>query len=390
MQTLPIFIPISYFALSVGAFFIATTVQSRYLLPFILLPSYLSFRTADHWPGDVSSLWGLLICIWVAHSTSFLWLEDPEVWEETKRTHHGRIAKYIPVKYHRALKQWNNPRLLGTTRQSIPAYEYSPSIRRFTITRTAKLLAYCTAYTWGKTHIFPAWFMPIQFSEFDPSHQVYFRRLLSSSTPITPRETQMRAVFVLWWAFAAVSMLDAAHAALSLIAVPLLRLDTPSEWPPIFGLPSNAWSMRRFWGRFWHQIVVRPYKNHAKWLSRRIIGLRSGSGVDKVVVIFLIFLFSGVAHAGVAWQLGDHCGWGGDVWWFCMNFVAGAVEVVILKMVNIVMQRCGQKARWERLRGGLLGRAFGYMWVFGFLFWSVPKWQYAKVYCHLQDVLEME
>lgn len=28
-----------------------------------------------------------------------------------------------------------------------------------------------------------------------------------------------------------------------------------------------------------------------------------------------------------------------------------------------------------------LYRSVGYAWVFAFLFWSVPKWEYGKVYC---------
>lgn len=131
-----------------------------------------------------------------------------------------------------------------------------------------------------KNQIFPGLFMPLQPEDFDPSHPIFFRRLVSSSTtlpPITFREIIMRLIFVPWWLHATISRLDAIHTLLSLIAVVILRYDDYTMWPPIFGSLSNASSMRNFWGKFWHRILMRPYENYSRLFCRSILRLRPGS-----------------------------------------------------------------------------------------------------------------
>ncbi|KAJ5431036.1 hypothetical protein N7445_008768 [Penicillium cf. griseofulvum] len=393
---LSIAVPITAFFLSVGAFFHLANIpcpQRIILSPLLYIPAGLSFATSNWWMGDLNSLWGLLLCIWVGHSTSLLFIEDLRVWEEGEYL--GRISKlapYIHGRYYKGLKLWNNPLLLGTSYQFVKnpksTTSSSSSLARFTVLRLGKVTAYVGMYFYIKSRIFPAAFIPVQIDEFDPLHQVYFRRLSSQIVPVTSRETLMRCAFVCWWAFSAVAMLDSAHAALSLVSVSLLRFDEPYEWPPIFGSLSQAWSIRRFWGKFWHQIVRRTYTNYGEWISRKVLRLRPRSLPDKIFVIFAIFLFSGLSHAAVSWQLGDHCGWSLDIWWFCANFVAGLLEVVVTQLLQAFVKKIGQKSRLEWLDESIWSRIFGFVWVFSFMFWSIPKWQYPKLYCHLGDALE--
>lgn len=390
---LPIAASIATFVLSVGAFFrLANMPCPRRIIlsPLLYIPAGLSFATSNWWPGDLNGLWGLLLCIWVGHSTSLLFIENLRVWEDGDYL--GRISKLaarVPGEYYKGLKLWNNPRLLGTSYQFVkspkPAASSSPSLPRFTVICLGKLILCLGMYFYIKSRIFPAVFMPIQLDEFDPLHQVYLRRLSSRIAPVTLRETLMRSAFVFWWTFSAVAMLDSAHAVLSLVSVILLRFDAPYEWPPIFGPISQAWSIRRFWSKFWHQIVRRTYTNYGEWISRKIFRLEPRSLSDKVFVIFAIFFLSGVAHAVVSWQLGDQCGWLLDIWWFCANFIAGLLEVVVLQLLRVFLKKLGQESQLEWLDKSIWSRIFGFVWVFSFMFWSIPKWQYPKLYCHLRD-----
>lgn len=388
---LPTLLPITTLVLSIGAFFFLANVsrlQKIILSPLLYIPAVVSFATSNRWLGDLSSLWGLLLCIWVGHSTSLLFIEDVQVWEDGEwmgRT--SKLAPYVPSQYHKGLKLWNNPRLLGTSRQFVgfptPLARSMTPLPRFAAIRLGKLGTYAAIYFYVRSHIFPNMFMPIRMDEFDQQHQVYFRRLLLRNPPVTLRETLMRCAFVFWWVFAAVAMLDSAHIALSLVSVNLLRFDGPSEWPSIFGPLSQAWSIRRFWGRFWHQIVRRTYKNYGEFISRTILHLQPHSLPDKVFVIFVIFFLSGVSHTAVSWQLGDNCGWSLDICWFCANFVAGLLEVIVTWLLRCSVRESGQKIQPKWLDGSIWSRGFGFIWVFLFLFWSIPKWQYPKVYCQL-------
>lgn len=398
---LPVTASITTFFLSIAVFFHLVNIPNprRLILsPLLYLPAGVSFYLSEWWPGDLNSLWGLLLCIWFGHSTSLLFVENDRIYEEGEYlARWSKLAPYIHPKFLKGVKLWNNPRLLGTPHECIlksPKPAIPSGLRAFTIIRAAKLITYIGLYFYIKTYIFPGIFMPIGMNEFDPHHQVYFRRLLLPSSQevngyehdaVTLRETLLRTAFVAYWTFSAVAMLDGAHAALSLLSVSILGFDTPAEWPPIFGPLTQAWSMRRFWGKFWHQIIRRTYTNYGELVSRRILGLRKGSALDKLIVIFAIFFLSGVSHGVVSWRLRD-CAWRGDVWWFCLNFGVGLAEVLVLGVVRALFKSLGREHWVKRVQGGVLGRFIGYIWVFGFMFWSVPKWQYPKVYCVLEGL----
>lgn len=380
---LPVISSIFYFFLSVGVFLVASnTTHKLLLLPFLLIPAVLSFTRANYWPGDIGSLWGLLLGIWIAHSISLLWLEDHRVWDDTKPFQ----SLWVPARYHKPLKLWNNPRLVGTGRQVLRKSSPPLSLRKFAALRFTKLLVYIAINIYVLPSIFPVLFPNMQIEDFGPTKQVFFRRLLSTTNPMTCREVMMRAVFVFYWVLGAVTQLDAAHTALSIISVLVFRFNNPEDWPGIFGSPSDCWSIRRFWGQFWHQIVVRPYTNYGTFISRKIFGLRRGSQFDKILVIFIIFFFSGVLHSVVSWQLGDR-NYSGDIWWFCLNFAAGALEVVASQLQRAVGSKADQRDPSIRQTGISWSKVFGFAWVFFFLFWSLPKSQYPKIYGHVQDVL---
>ena len=122
-------------------------------------------------------------------------------------------------------------------------------------------------------------------------------------------------------------------------------------------------------------MVYRPYTACAGLVARRVLRVRPDSGVEKVVVNFLAFLFSGCCHALVSWRIGHRCGIWKGVGWFGGNFGAIVVERGVQTGFRRVFGSQAGKSRW--------GRFFGYVWVFAFMFWSVPKWQDPKVICGL-------
>lgn len=297
----------------------------------------------------------------------------------------------------------NNPRLINTPRQvpGLPPTKTPPtSRRRFALAKVCKLLIYYVAAERVAPRVFPGLFMPMQLSEFDPAQEVYVRRLLlfpggptsggGASPPVTLRETALRGVTAIWWAWGSFVLLDGFHALLSLLAVGLLRVDAPEDWPPLFGDLREAYTVRRFWGKVWHKLLLRPYVGAGQWAAARAPLGRRGSAVSKLLVAFIVFLLSGCAHAAAAWQL-DDCGtWTLDIAWFLANFAVVTFEVGASGVLRWVAVRSGYGRGWANMgaRYPLAARVLGYVWVFAFLFWSVPKWQYPKVRCAIMREVE--
>ncbi|KYG41771.1 hypothetical protein M433DRAFT_47282, partial [Acidomyces richmondensis BFW] len=115
----------------------------------------------------------------------------------------------------------------------------------------------------------------------------------------------IRSIWACLWACGAYITLDAAHAILSVFFVTALRTDDPQHWPPLFGSLSKAYTIRHFWGRFWHRTSVRPFMNFGELISRRLLCFAPDSEADKLCLVFTVFILSGIAHAAAAWRLGD-------------------------------------------------------------------------------------
>lgn len=256
----------------------------------MLVLAYLSLASAPHWPGDIASLWGMLMTTWVGHTTSVLWLEDHSKLTHGKRFGGGRKNESLT----HASWLWDNPRLIGTVRaESIIYPDTNVDLYHWSYKRLGRL-AGLSIWLVNQHHVFPG---P---GDFSPVRETFIRRLaFSSSTqvPVTLRETALRGMIAVWWAINAYVGLTIAHIVLSIIFVLLLRTDRQADWPPIFGSISEAYSIRRFWSKFWHRIVVRPYTNHALFVSRKLFWIRPNSSAERLMIVFMIFAFSGISQA---------------------------------------------------------------------------------------------
>lgn len=373
-------LPIVSFLVSVVFTSIALHHTHRlWCLPLIIIPSYVSLTTA-HQLGDIGDLWAIGLAIYFVHVTSVLFFEK---WvlprPQTKR-----------YDFAAAYKIWSNPQMLNTSRQAPGAHqvEHPPGVVRFTIVRVIRIALYILLMQLSALYIFPGPFLPLTADDFSPTKQVYFRRLLGlyNGPPVTPRETAIRTLSATYWIWTSYLTLTAAHDTLALFFTLILRLDNTADWPHLFGSPREAYTLRGFWGRFWHRLIYRPYTNYARWMAQCILRLRPGSASEKRCVVLGVFLLSGGLHAVVNWAVG--MGFGGegeggmkDVWWYGINFAAGAVErMVILRLKGL------RKDYFYLWRGSGLervGRVVGFVWVLGFFFWSIPKREYPAVYAIL-------
>lgn len=382
LQTL---IPATFFALSIVLFCLAASTPQRLRwlpqIPLLIL-IYLSFANSHRWPAPIDSLWGMMMTVWISHSTSILWFVDWQTWWKDEGQCAGEARLCVCEKHRRIWRLWNNPRLVGTPIEVRGVPNTVTEISKLVLARAGKLLAYWILWHYIQPLIFPGLFMPIQVSEFGVEYESIVRRLILSGfgPPVAAREVGMRSVWAILWASGAAVLIDAAHAMLSILCVAIFKIDEPTDWPPMFGSILEAYSIRRFWGHFWHKIIVQPYTQFGKLYSRKILRLSPRSGGDKVCVVFIIFLLSGVAHAAVGYQLGDRCGWVQDIVWFCSNAIAGAGELFATALLQRLAKRTG-----IRLQYRALSTAVGFAWVFLFFFWSVPKWQYPKLRCAIEQ-----
>ena len=385
MATVPGVLAFSYFFASV--FFALLGLQSQpQNRPFLFIPhaifGALSFRRITDvttQPAHASMI-GMFFCVWIAHMSYVLCLSGSN--------HHPPVSEWD---WHRAYKICWNVRWVGTAHEAPsntgrprpvppaaapgtdPSQEQSSSVSRSQkdsstrrIFLLKRLLSIATIY--GINMLYEHTLRNLyqfQPTDFSPPKQNYLRRLHAVST----RESILRAILVLNFIWTSWAVISAYHRALSVFFV-ALALDQPDEWPTLYGSPWEMYSVRRFWGRFWHRSTFRTYTGYGNLVAEKALRLRRGTATHKICVEFVVFFVSGVTHALTTRMLGFRAGHWEDIAWFCANFAAILLETAFRSLVRRVWGETSDR----------VGKGVGAVWLFAFFFWSLPKTQFTKIY----------
>ena len=146
----------------------------------------------------------------------------------------------------------------------------------------------------------------------------------------------------------------------------------------MFGSPLEAYSLRRYWGRFWHRLVYRPYLGIARLVAGKLHIRIMGPRIEKTFLVFLIFFISGLAHAVVSLHGGNFVEAVDDIAFYCLNFAVISAEGAIQ----------GLASPFRRVLPGWFCKIVGFVWVFAFWFWAAPKWAYHEVHEELLNEVE--
>ena len=216
---------------------------------------------------------------------------------------------------------------------------------------------------------------------FAPRHPFFAQQI-----PITLRDVQIRCACVLGWNLVTYLTYDTCHIISSVIYVAILRLDTPQEFPPLFGSPLEAYSVRRYWGRFSHRLTVSFSAVSGKAITRQWLRKKPGLHLqaEKVFLVLWTFFVSAACHTVVEWSIGEYTRTklNGHFYFYLANFCAGALEAFVLPTVERAWKR---DSMLRRMAWSWLGRRIiGYIWVFSFFFWISPKFQYPDLFDELR------
>ncbi|KAJ7301479.1 membrane bound O-acyl transferase family-domain-containing protein [Mycena albidolilacea] len=171
-----------------------------------------------------------------------------------------------------------------------------------------------------------------------------------------------RAIVVLAWGVSAYTAMELAVTLLSVMGV-ACGLFAPEEWPPLFA-PGEAYTIRRLWGRAWHQLMRRFVSTHGKYLAHCVLRLSPGSNASSYIQLYTAFLISALVHYGAeAMALRIPRG-GGALAFFMLQPCAIMLEDFLIFL-----------ARGAGMKGGTGVRIVGYAWVWVWVTLTLPGWQ---------------
>ncbi|KAL2813457.1 membrane bound O-acyl transferase family-domain-containing protein [Aspergillus cavernicola] len=176
------------------------------------------------------------------------------------------------------------------------------------------------------------------------------------------RKFKIQCLFTLSFAIVTRATIVGGYTSLAFIFV--LCGSSPSNWPPIAGGFGDAYTLAGLWGSTWHQLLRRPLTSPTTFLLTTLLGIPPKSPLAHWTRILLTFTASGIIHSTMDIAFGVPVEKTGGVWFFTLQIVGLLVETFFQRFVTwsgVTLNTSSKKV-------------VGYIWVAGFLGWSVTVW----------------
>lgn len=216
-------------------------------------------------------------------------------------------------------------------------------------------------------------------SDVEPEKEVFIRRLLRiypGGSHVTLRELCIR----LWSVvennvpdYLEINIMQHSTATFFMI----LGLDEGWEWPPLFGSIVEVYSVRRFWGKFWHLLIYKSFSAHS-WTLMCFCGMSQKTALSRFIRNFLVFAGSAWMHGTVDWRMSPPCGYSRSLIYWFLQPMAFALEGVVSHYWQQYVMRRYDPPRRELV---VFERVVGYLWTFSWFYWCVPKRLYPLLTC---------
>ncbi|KAH8173807.1 membrane bound o-acyl transferase family protein [Sarocladium implicatum] len=331
----------------------------------------LAFTQTKHVPPELglNAQYGMLVTV------TFIWA--PVLLTTTAR----KLSLQNPhLDIPSAYRLFNNPReILLLPPQRLPA----PATTRLRFAAQGILTCFLIIASLSlRDRLLAAYLSTYTVADFSPSREWLLPRLVSGE--LTVHDLGVRTYVSLAWIYDTCSQLVLVHTLLSLFFVLLLQVDEPEEWPPLFRSPLKAYTVRRFWGTYWHRLLTPTAIRWAKFITARVPLLRRQKGAEKLFVAWFVFTVSGVAHVLVGWQLGD-AALRRDLYFFWANFGVIGFEIVLEKVAASVCRHVApDKGVLSHPYLRIFGRVLGCLWVVFWFIMTIPHILFPKTYAAIR------
>ncbi|KAH7874291.1 membrane bound O-acyl transferase family-domain-containing protein [Lentinula edodes] len=148
-----------------------------------------------------------------------------------------------------------------------------------------------------------------------------------------------------------------------------LGVSDPQNWPEAFGSWKQAYSVRNFWGKTWHQFIRRFCVSPGRKLAK-MLGVAPKSLTAASIQLYVAFFVSALLHSLGDYMVGrDYVGI--SFQFFCLQPLA----ITFAELVKIAALRLGLKNNLSKPSTlpvrvctpanarATVKRVFGYMWV---------------------------
>ncbi|KAF8993368.1 membrane bound O-acyl transferase family-domain-containing protein [Cyathus striatus] len=336
----PICIFTIYLLLFLGLVSRSRAVRAILFIPILIISTYIWVYTTSGIVND-SLIWPFIAQIVLMASDAFLINDVSKLRrvEQTEDTNH--LGVWDRSKW--ALDFMFNYRLIGWTHEPRHVLPPHPTESKWQFVRSGivKCIMYYALCDIAQTLI---WYTPL--------HKWRETSIMAIG---------FRVMHTAMYAFTGSLGPNIVYTAASIIAV-TISLTDPSEWPPVLGRWSDAYTVRRFWGRTWHQCLRRIFSSHGDFVAYRLLRLEKGTSLGTNVQRYAAFGLSGLLHAI------------GDYGMFRSRFseLSGSMTFFLLQATAIMLEQ--EIGKLLGVKAGKWTRRMGYVWTFCWFVLTFPPW----------------
>ncbi|KAF9269846.1 hypothetical protein L218DRAFT_293298 [Marasmius fiardii PR-910] len=163
---------------------------------------------------------------------------------------------------------------------------------------------------------------------------------------------------ILVFAMSAVTSMSTTYHFISAFCL-TVKINEPQECPSFYGDFSEAYTLRRFWGYSWHQLlrpIIMPY---ARFFAGDVFHFRRGSRGYEMTILYTGFMLTGIIH-----QVGDMM--------MHRDITAGGSLVFFpLQAIGITLESIAIGGSWMACPSWIR-KTIGYLWVLSWFIWCAP------------------
>ncbi|KAJ4130197.1 hypothetical protein NW768_007179 [Fusarium equiseti] len=303
----------------------------------------------------------------VALLSTGMWIQCLKTFDDlclTKLSFDEEAKKSTPMsssRLHFGVSNLWNMRGVGTSKVicQIPCWSHSPARSSSVPSRSQEMLRHVrnAAISYLILDVFVCQPPPDLENMMSPRNELLFSRLgeISADEGIF----RLFAVFGFWLNTFCVIYLVNSIFCLSYLVLGLYPVEM---LPPIWGRLSKAYTIRRFWGNFWHQTLRRHLTSISDFLVHRILYMPRGSVISRYCKLFISFFISGALHYPADRALGISVQ------------ESNAIPYFVITAFAIMCEDCVQHI--SKGWGGKRRQYLGYFWVALYMYWMTPSWGY--------------
>ncbi|KAB5559910.1 membrane bound O-acyl transferase family-domain-containing protein [Coniochaeta sp. 2T2.1] len=199
-------------------------------------------------------------------------------------------------------------------------------------------------------------------------------RLFSRLREVTVEEFFVRAAVVIasW-----INTLCVVYVGYGIMGFVLVGLGfyEPKDFRPVVGSMGRGYTVRKFWGESWHQLVRDVVVTPGTFLAD-LLGLPSRGVVRRYFEAVTAFGISGLLHVAIDHVRGISLAESGALRFFLMQPLGIAFEEIVQAVWRGVF---GTGEDGKKTELALWKRLVGFAWWGFFLGWTLPVWMYPNV-----------